>query len=54
MVGVIQAAEKLYSPVILELAEVQFPYSPIELMAPMFLAAAHRAKIPVAVHLDHG
>lgn len=54
VVGVIQAAEKLYSPVILELAEVQFPYSPIELMAPLFLAAAHRAKVPVAVHLDHG
>lgn len=54
VIGVINAAEKLNSPVILQLAEVQFPYSPMELMAPMFLAAAHRSKVPVAVHLDHG
>lgn len=54
VMGVIHAAEKLNSPVILQLAEVQFPYAPMELMAPMFLAAAHRSKVPVAVHLDHG
>ena len=54
VIGVINAAEKLNSPVILQLAEVQFPYSPMELMAPMFLKAAHESKVPVAVHLDHG
>ncbi len=54
VMGVVRAAERLDSPVILELAEVQFPYSPMELMAPMFLKAAHEAKVPVAVHLDHG
>lgn len=54
VIGVINAAEKLNSPVILQLAEVQFPYSPMELMAPVFLTAAYRSKVPVAVHLDHG
>ncbi|MDO5570823.1 MAG: class II fructose-bisphosphate aldolase [Bacteroidales bacterium] len=54
VIGVIKAAEKLNSPVILQLAEVQFPYSPMELMAPIFLEAAKRSKVPVAVHLDHG
>lgn len=54
VMGAIQAAEELRSPVILQLAEVQFPYSPINLMAPVFLEAARKAVVPVAVHLDHG
>ncbi len=52
--GAIAAAEELRAPVILQLAEVQFPGAPMELMAPVFLQAARDAKIPVAVHLDHG
>ena len=52
--GAIRAAEESRSPIILQLAEVQFPYSPIELMAPIFLEAARKASVPVAVHLDHG
>lgn len=52
--GAIQAAEELHSPIILQLAEVQFPEAPLELMAPVFLQAAKNAKVPVCVHLDHG
>ena len=52
--GAIEAAEELRSPIILQLAEVQFPYSPIELMAPIFLDLAKKATVPVCVHLDHG
>lgn len=54
LMGAIQAAEELSSPIILQLAEVQFPYAPIEYMAPMYIEAASKAKVPVAVHLDHG
>jgi fructose-bisphosphate aldolase class II len=54
VLGAIQAAEELRSPIILQLAEVQFPYSPIAMMAPIFLEAARKATVPVAVHLDHG
>jgi fructose-bisphosphate aldolase class II len=54
VLGAIQAAEELRSPIILQLAEVQFPYSPLAMMAPIFLEAARKASIPVAVHLDHG
>ena len=54
VMGVMEAAEELRSPVVLQLAEVQFPYSPPEKMAPIFLEAAKRATVPVAVHLDHG
>jgi fructose-bisphosphate aldolase class II len=52
--GVIQAAESLNSPVILQLAEVHIPFAPIEYMAPIMIQAAHRAKVPVCVHFDHG
>lgn len=54
VIGAIQAAEELHSPIILQLAEVQFPTAPIDYMAPIMLAAAHLAKVPIAVHLDHG
>lgn len=54
VMGVIQAAEELASPVIIQLAEVQFPYTPLEMMAPLYIEAARKAKVPVAVHLDHG
>lgn len=54
VMGVIRAAEELSSPVIIQLAEVQFPYTPLEMMAPLYLEAARHARVPVAVHLDHG
>ena len=54
VMGAVAAAEELPSPIILQLAEVQFPEAPMELMAPVFLRAARDAKVPVAVHLDHG
>lgn len=54
VMGAVAAAEELHSPIILQLAEVQFPEAPMELMAPVFLWAARNAKVPVAVHLDHG
>lgn len=52
--GAIEAAEELRSPIILQLAEVQFPYAPPELMFPIFLEKARQATVPVCVHLDHG
>ena len=52
--GVIRAAEELNAPVILQIAEVRLPYSPLSLIGPMMLAAAREARVPVAVHLDHG
>lgn len=54
VMGAIEAAEELRSPIILQLAEVQFPEAPMELLAPLFLEAARRSSVPVCVHLDHG
>ena len=52
--GALEAAEELRSPIILQLAEVQFPEAPMEMMAPLYLEAAKRSSVPVCVHLDHG
>ena len=54
ILGAVKAAEELKSPLILQIAEVRLPYSPLRMIAPMMIAAAKQAKVPVAVHLDHG
>ncbi len=54
VLGVIKAAEETKSPIILQIAEVRLNYSPLALIGPLMVAAAKRAKVPVAVHLDHG
>lgn len=54
VMGVIKAAEEMNTPVILQIAEKRLKQSPLELMAPMMVLAAKNAKVPVAVHLDHG
>lgn len=52
--GVMEAAEQTRSPVILSLAESHFDYFDFELLMPAVEAAAKRATVPVAIHLDHG
>ncbi len=54
VMGVIKAAEELKSPAILQIAQVRLPYSPLKLIAPLMVAAAKEAAVPVAVHFDHG
>ena len=52
--GAIRAAEELETPIILQIAEVRLPYSPLHMIGPMMLQAAREARVDVAVHLDHG
>ena len=52
--GVIRAAEEADTPVLLQVAQVRLPHSPLYLLGPAMLAAARRALVPVGVHLDHG
>ena len=52
--GAVQAAEELNTPIILQIAEVRLPNSPLELMGPMMIQAAKEASVDIAVHLDHG
>lgn len=50
----ITAAEELNAPIIIGTAEVLLPFGELKLIAPSLIAAAKRAKVPVAVHYDHG
>jgi fructose-bisphosphate aldolase class II len=54
IIGTIKAAEELNAPVIIQIAEGRLRYSPLHTLGPMMVAAAKEAKVPVAVHLDHG
>lgn len=52
--GIMVAAERCEAPVILSLAESHFQYFDFELLMPAVEQAARRARVPVAIHLDHG
>ena len=52
--GAVKAAEDLQAPLILQIAEGRLRYSPLSLLGPLMVAAARNAKVPTAVHLDHG
>lgn len=52
--AIIAASERCRAPVILSLAESHFEYYDFELAMAAAEAAARRANIPVAIHLDHG
>lgn len=52
--AILEGAERSRAPVILSLAESHFEYFDFELLMPAVEAAARRASVPVAIHLDHG
>jgi fructose-bisphosphate aldolase class II len=52
--AILSAAEARSAPVILSLAESHFEYYDFELAMAASEAAARRATVPVAIHLDHG
>ncbi len=52
--GIIQAAEELNAPVILQHAQSHDDIIDLEEIGPIMLYYANRAKVPVALHLDHG
>ncbi len=54
ILGVVRAAEEMNTPVILQVAEVRLNCTPLEVIGAAMIAAAKMAKVPVAVHLDHG
>lgn len=52
--GILEAAEKNRSPVIVGTAEVLLPYDPLEEVSYYLIPMAKKAGVPVVVHLDHG
>lgn len=54
VIAVIQAAERLEVPVIIQHAEVHEKVIPISVIGPIMIEFAKKASIPVCVQLDHG
>lgn len=54
VMAVIQAAEELKAPVILQTTPSTVKYAGLDLYLANVKAAAEKAKVPVALHLDHG
>lgn len=52
--GVLAAAEKLRSPVIIGTAEVLLPAASLQDLADILIPLAKRSTVPVVVHFDHG
>lgn len=54
IMAVIDAAEELNVPVIIQHAQVHEEIMPLATIGPIMLELASQAKVPVAVHIDHG
>lgn len=52
--GLIAAAEQERSPIIINLGQGQFRFTPPEIIAPVMIKMAQEASVPVVIHLDHG
>ena len=52
--GIIDAAQKQNSPVILQASSGAIKYARIKYLMKMVEAAVEETKIPIAIHLDHG
>ncbi|MCR5179575.1 MAG: class II fructose-bisphosphate aldolase [Lachnospiraceae bacterium] len=52
--AIINAAQDLDLPVILQFAQCHEPWIPLGLIGPVMVDAAKKSTVPVCVHLDHG
>ncbi|MGL4790067.1 MAG: class II fructose-bisphosphate aldolase, partial [Anaerotignaceae bacterium] len=52
--AVIEAAETLKLPVIVQFAQCHEDLIPLDIMGPIMVERAKKASVPVCVHLDHG
>lgn len=52
--AVLAAAEELQAPVIMQTTPSTVKYAGLDFIMQMVKAAAERASVPVAIHLDHG
>lgn len=52
--AVIEAAEELGLPVIIQFAECHDPWIALDWIGPVMLDRAEKSTVPVCVHLDHG
>lgn len=52
--AIMEAAEELQFPVIIQFAQCHEPWIPLELIGPIMVERAKKAAVPICVHLDHG
>ncbi len=52
--AVIEAAEELQLPVIVQMAQCHETLIPLSVIGPIMVLQAEKASVPVCVHLDHG
>lgn len=52
--GIISAAEEMNTPVILETSEGAIKYAGLETLYEIMATLAVKAKVPIALHMDHG
>lgn len=52
--GIIAAAEEMNTPIILETSEGAIKYAGLETLFEIIASLAVRAKVPIALHMDHG
>jgi len=52
--GIVQAAEEMESPVILQASQGAIKYAGLDYIVAIVRAASEQVKVPVALHLDHG
>ncbi|NLX61181.1 MAG: class II fructose-1,6-bisphosphate aldolase [Tissierellia bacterium] len=52
--AIIEAAEEMNAPVILQASQGAIKYAGIEYITALARVAASKVKVPVAIHLDHG
>ncbi len=54
VMAVIKAAEELNVPVIIQHAQAHEEMMPLDVIGPIMIEMAKKAKVPVVVHMDHG
>lgn len=54
LTAILEAAEEMDTPVIIQHAQVHDAVIPMEIVGPIMIDMAKKAKVPVCVHLDHG
>ncbi len=52
--GIIAAAEEMNTPIILETSEGAIKYAGLETLFEIIASLAVKAKVPIALHMDHG
>ena len=54
LIAIIEAAEELDVPVVIQFAQCHEPWIPLATIGPIMVDMAKKSSVPVCIHLDHG